>query len=115
AGDFRTALAVLKDEAELECLYPAKKVALTDPTGSKEYTGGLTDADRALALERLYARLGQGLGGAAAGGQAGADGPVLGGPGEADGRGGDGAGPLAGRPLAQPLAEDVAVVLPPER
>jgi hypothetical protein len=33
AGDFRTALAVLKDEAELERLYPPKKVAPTDPTG----------------------------------------------------------------------------------
>src|SRR5262245_51719990 len=45
AGDFRTALAVLKDEAQLEGLYPADKVALTDPSGTKEFSGGLTDAD----------------------------------------------------------------------
>jgi hypothetical protein len=63
AGDFRTALAVLKDEAELEGIYPPKKVAPTDPTGAKEFTGGLTDADRAAALQRLYARVGQGPGG----------------------------------------------------
>src|SRR5262245_61751698 len=36
AGDFRTALAVLKDEAQLEGLYPADKVALTDPSGTRE-------------------------------------------------------------------------------
>jgi hypothetical protein len=58
AGDFRTALAVLKDEADLEGLYLPKKVALTDPTGTQEFTGGLTDADRLLALERLHARVG---------------------------------------------------------
>jgi hypothetical protein len=32
AGDFRTALAVLKDEAELECLYPAGTADLGDLT-----------------------------------------------------------------------------------
>jgi hypothetical protein len=37
AGDYRTALAVLKDEAELEGLYPPHKIAPTDPTGTKEY------------------------------------------------------------------------------
>jgi hypothetical protein len=37
AGDYRTALAVLKDEAELEGLYPPQKIAPTDPTGTKEY------------------------------------------------------------------------------
>src|SRR5262245_3407999 len=41
AGDHRTALAVLKDEAELEGLYPPKKVAPTDPSGEKEHGGGL--------------------------------------------------------------------------
>jgi hypothetical protein len=35
AGDYRTALAVLRDEAELQGLYPPKKVAHTDPSGSK--------------------------------------------------------------------------------
>jgi hypothetical protein len=78
AGDFRTALAVLKDEAQLEGLYPPKKVAPTDPAGEKEYTGGLSDADRAVAVERLYARVGPGAGGPPADGPAGPDGPLLG-------------------------------------
>ena len=38
AGDLRTALAVLRDEAELEALYPPKKIAPTNPSGSKEYS-----------------------------------------------------------------------------
>jgi hypothetical protein len=33
AGDFRTALAVLQDEAKLEGLYPATKTELTDKGG----------------------------------------------------------------------------------
>ena len=78
AGDYRTALAVLKDEAELEGLYPADKVALTDPTGTKEFSGGLSDAERALALQRLHARLGAGAGGAPVAGQALANGSLLG-------------------------------------
>jgi hypothetical protein len=41
AGDFRTALAVLKDEAELEGLYPPQKIAPTDPTGTKEYVAAV--------------------------------------------------------------------------
>jgi hypothetical protein len=41
AGDYRTALAVLKDEAELEGLYPPQKIAPTDPTGSKEYVAAV--------------------------------------------------------------------------
>src|SRR5207253_2744994 len=62
AGDFRTALAVLQDEAKLESLYPPTKIAPTDPTGENEYAGSFTDADRAAALQRLYARLGPGPG-----------------------------------------------------
>src|SRR5262249_54485012 len=73
AGDFRTALAVLKDEAALEGLCPPQKIAPADPSGQKEYTGGLSDADRALAVQRLYARLGAGAGGAPANGHAGPD------------------------------------------
>jgi hypothetical protein len=38
AGDHRTALAVLRDEAELEGLYPPKKIAPTDPTGRRPAT-----------------------------------------------------------------------------
>jgi hypothetical protein len=66
AGDFRTALAVLKDEAELERLYPPKKVAPTDPTGEKQYSVGMTDAERVAALGALRARRGEGAGAAPA-------------------------------------------------
>jgi hypothetical protein len=71
AGDFRTALAALKDEADLEGLYPPQKIAPTDPTGTQEYAAAFTDADRAAALQGLYARLGAGGGAAPANGQAG--------------------------------------------
>ncbi len=69
AGDFRTALAVLQDEAKLEGLYPPQKIAPTNPEGDKEYAGGLTDADRAAALQCLYASLGARPGAAPADGQ----------------------------------------------
>jgi hypothetical protein len=36
-GDYRTALAVARDEAELQGLYSPRKVALTDPSGDREY------------------------------------------------------------------------------
>jgi hypothetical protein len=39
AGDYRTALAVLKDTAELQGLYPPKKIAPTTPEGDRPYTG----------------------------------------------------------------------------
>ena len=71
AGDYRTALAVLRDEADLEGLYPPHKIAPTDPTGTQEYAAAFTDADRAAALQGLYARLGAGGGAAPANGQAG--------------------------------------------
>jgi hypothetical protein len=58
SGDFRTALAVLQDEAKLEGLYPPQKIAPTDPSGEHEYSGGMADAEIAEALDRLYARLG---------------------------------------------------------
>ena len=37
AGDFRTALAVLQDEAKLEALYPATKTELTGQGGAPLY------------------------------------------------------------------------------
>jgi hypothetical protein len=61
AGDWRTALAVAKDEAELHGLYPPKKVAPTSPDGDSPYNAGL-----AALLPELRAavdRLGQGVGG----------------------------------------------------
>src|SRR5262245_16561978 len=81
AGDHRTALAVLRDEAEMQGLYPPRKIAPTTPDGGKPYGTDLTDAERHAALQALYARVGQGGGGAAAGGEAGADRPLLGRPG----------------------------------
>jgi hypothetical protein len=85
AGDYLTALAVLKDEAELEALYPPKKVAPTNPEGDQEYAGGFTDAECLAILQRLYPAVGAGPGAAGADGQAAADGPLLGGPGPAAG------------------------------
>ena len=82
AGDYRTALAVARDEAELQGLYPPRKIAPTNPKGDKPYDGALTDADRAAALQSLYARLGTGGGGPIADGQAGGDGSLLDRPGE---------------------------------
>jgi hypothetical protein len=78
AGDYRAALAVLRDEAELQGLYPPRKIAPTNPEGDKPYEGSLTDAERATALQALYARLCPGGGGAPAGGPAGGDGSFLG-------------------------------------
>jgi hypothetical protein len=63
AGDFRTALAVLQDEAKLEGLNPPTKIAPTNPEGDKPYECNLSDAQRAAALGRLYAELGAGAGG----------------------------------------------------
>jgi hypothetical protein len=57
AGDYRTALAAVKDEADLLGLYPPKKIAPTNPTGEKEYAP-LTADERLAALRNLYASLG---------------------------------------------------------
>jgi len=66
AGDYRAALAALKDEAELQGLYPPQKIAPTNPKGDKPYGADLTDEERAAALAALYARVGQGDRGAPA-------------------------------------------------
>jgi hypothetical protein len=81
AGDFRTALAVLQDEAKLEGLYPPTKIAPTNPEGDKPYECSLSDAERAAALSRLYAAVGTGAGGPPAEQPAPAGRPLLGGPG----------------------------------
>jgi hypothetical protein len=73
AGDYRTALAVVKDEAELQGLYPPKKVAPTTPDGNQEYGFGLSDAERLAALQTLYASLGDRGGGTTAHGEDAAD------------------------------------------
>jgi hypothetical protein len=62
AGDFRTALAILRDEAELENLYPAKKTEVTGKDGGPLQTVAatveLTDDERAAAVAALFARVG---------------------------------------------------------
>ena len=61
AGDFRTALAVLRDEAELEALYPARRHELTGKDGGALKTDNalvLTDEERAAAVANLLARVG---------------------------------------------------------
>jgi hypothetical protein len=71
AGDFRTALAVLKDEAMLEDLYPAKKPEGSG-TGDREpikHIEVVCDEERVAALERWYARVGEAAGGQAPDGQ----------------------------------------------
>ncbi len=42
AGDYRTGLAIGKDKAELEGLYPPQKVAPTNPDGTKPFEGKVT-------------------------------------------------------------------------
>jgi hypothetical protein len=77
AGDFRTALAAARDEAELQGLYPPKKIAPTNPKGDQPYAGVLTDAERLAALQGLYACLGAADRGPLAERQAGPNGSLL--------------------------------------
>jgi hypothetical protein len=63
AADYRTALAALKDEAELLGLYPPRKVAPTDPTGTKPASVFLTAEE--MSDEELARIAGRGGGGAA--------------------------------------------------
>ncbi len=60
AGDTRTALAVLADEAQLLGLYPPKKSEITGKDGGPLQTATveLTEDERRAAIEALYARLG---------------------------------------------------------
>jgi hypothetical protein len=85
AGDYRTALAIARDEGELLALYPSKKVQFS---GSKDEpltvnVEAMTDEDRAAAVQRIVARFGLPPSGAA------------GAPADRDGAG-DGHGPLLG-------------------
>jgi hypothetical protein len=79
AGDYHTALAAARDEAELQGLYPPRKIAPTNPKGDKPY-GELSQTERLAALENLYASVGARNGGPAADGATGTHGPLLGGP-----------------------------------
>jgi hypothetical protein len=58
-GDMRSALACVRDEAELLGLYPPKKIAPTTPDGEGEYhAGSLTPAEVAALLRDVASRLG---------------------------------------------------------
>ncbi len=78
AGDYRTALAVLQDEAKLEGLYPPSKIAPTTPDGEHPYGQGLSDVERAAALQALYASVGVRNGSSPPDGPASANGSLLG-------------------------------------
>jgi hypothetical protein len=59
AGDFRTALAVLQDEAKLEGLYPPTKIAPTTPDGEEAYEPRGFEPPEVLGILRdLASRLG---------------------------------------------------------
>jgi len=74
AGDYRVALAALKDEAELLALYPAKRTELTGKDGGPleavQATAEMTDDERRAAVANLLARVGASDAGPAAHGQA---------------------------------------------
>jgi hypothetical protein len=97
-SDLRTALAILKDKAELEGLYPPKRTELTGKDGDAMQLEVWNDDDLSEAAAGLFARAGVGKGGPAealpAPGQA--DRPALGTPRQPLPPGCDGAGPLAG-------------------
>jgi hypothetical protein len=98
-GDHRTGLAILKDEAELHGLYPAKRTELSGPHGGPVQTVSatveMTDDERAAAIAALFARVGTGHGGPDLAGQVdGARSPV-GQAGDPDASGRDDPRPLA--------------------
>jgi hypothetical protein len=107
-GDFRTALAILRDQAELENIYPPKKVAPTNPEGTEPYHAGvLSDEERLTALAAIYARLGETGGGPADAGPADSTGPLLDQPRQdPGGLAGGSAGPLAGGSAPEAAPED---------
>jgi hypothetical protein len=76
SGDYRTALAVLKDEGELLGLYKPRKIAPTTPDGNEPYAP-LTDDERRAILAAVFARLGVASGGEAGAGPGDAGGPPV--------------------------------------
>jgi hypothetical protein len=70
AGDYRTALAVLQDEAKLEGLYPPTKVAPTTPDGQEAWAPALRDlSDEELAVAARLAERGRQFAAGDAGGR----------------------------------------------
>jgi hypothetical protein len=102
-GDYRTSLAILKDEAELHGLYAAKRHEVTGrdggPLESVSTVVEMSEDERAAAIAALLARVGQGHRGPALTGQADGAGSALGTP-----RGPDDGGPDGARSLANRLA-----------
>jgi hypothetical protein len=107
SGDYRTALAVLRDLAELEGLYPPRKIAPTNPAGDQPYDP-LSDEERLAALAEIHARMDEGHGGASAQGQDDPGRPLLGGPDRDPHPGGNPTRPVAGGPPDEPLPEGPA-------
>ncbi len=93
-NDYKTALQVLRDEAELEQLYGPTKIAPTDPTGERPYDGTAGLAALIPELRAAMERHGSATGEPCNGDVAAID-ALSGGSGSADGRGGLDPGLLA--------------------
>ncbi len=80
AGDWRTALAILRDEGELLNLYPPKRTEVSGPDGGPLQTATLemTESERTDAISALFARVGTRDTGQADSGTADESGPPLG-------------------------------------
>jgi hypothetical protein len=107
-GDYRTALAVLKDAADLEGHYKRDNGSGTLEAFLASLPPGLARATRA-ALGAALAGAGAGRGGEPP------VAPAAGGPGVDPGAGGDVPGPVASESAAIAFAENVAPLFPPER
>ena len=96
-GDVKTALAVLRDEAELLNLYPPKRSEISGPDGGLIQAAQveLSDDERRVAIEAILSRMGQAGPGQADSGQAQLPGYTLGQAGTPDGESGTDPGPLA--------------------
>jgi hypothetical protein len=101
-SDYRTCLAILRDEAELLSLYPPKRTEVSGPDGGplQTVTTEMTDEERAAAITAILARVGPGLSGPAGPGEGNTPGPPLGGPGPTADPCGVDPGPLAGKVAA---------------
>jgi hypothetical protein len=110
AGDWRTALSVAKDEAELLGLYPPKKIAPTTPDGEESYEPVSGLASLIPELQRAVDRHRQGAGGEDPR-QSTAVGALAIGPGPADERRGHDARSVAGPTSPLPVDADLAPVL----
>lgn len=115
AEDFRTALQILHDEAELLGLYPAKKIAPTTPDGKEPYDAAPGLVALLPELERALDRLGCGASAedhapSESGSHAGADPARSGTP---HGMDGDAARPLATEIASFAITEELTPLLPP--